>query len=517
MKKIMSVKDFKFEQGVVCRNMAEVQRMRGLFINLGHDCFIYSDEWVFFPYELEQCDLRFAKSKGFDLVEYSDTIIVEDYFRDVKFPLSKFPKDACLVCRSRSEYELLQAYADAVGFRTPISGKKLSELPMPEGLHACCLYPTRTEVDEKTIGTEAPSYQEIYFDFWRKGATIFTTSYVRYIPIEGPTRLAPIPLKDFKDNWTIWCDTEAEWDELMELGTSAGVKWRSGSQLTAYGPYNVAGTGFLPAGDGTPLRATFEEYSDTQDYLYIRFKDWKAGSRIFSVDGLDSSKKLDITNELPATEAPTAEDLMKSLEKATVAETTAPYDFRTYMQMLRDRGLDPKEVPAEVAGTDKPTTTFKQQELDYKIAPYQKVSQDNSAKTTGYWQADWSCPAFASEFEISKEILKDQISPQVLEKVNSAIGSVSSPAKKEDSMLAPLVFVSSAVRRAAWSALDWAFVSPIKKTVKPVGTVAQFTICYTTLALIGYLAYSAYSDPTAMVSWISDLSPVEIRFKQPQE
>jgi hypothetical protein len=275
----------------------------------------------------------------------------------------------------------------------------------------------------------------------------------------------------------------------------------------------------------------FTECNDFEGRPYIRFKDWKAGSRIFSVGGLDSIVKLDITDEslvdgkepaialgsinsVAGTTLPTSKDMANAIatiknfrsKPYLVEPTEIAFDFATYMEVLKDRGLDPQEV------TTTPTETDKKEDTPHKF-----VQQEHEVKTTGYQQIAWSFPAYSRTCYMYDELFKDQLSPELVEKVESQIGHVSSPAKKENSMLAPLVFVSSAVRRAAWSALDWAFVSPIKKTVKPVGTVAQFTICYTTLALIGYLAYSAYSDPTAMVSWISELSPVEIRFKQPQE
>ena len=546
MKKIMSVKDFKFEQGVVCRNSADGERMKDLIIKLGGSCMYNGGDWVFFPNEVEHCDLPFARDKGFDLVEYSDIVILEDYFRDVKRSLESFENGWAIVISNREQWDLFAAYCDLLGVRnlpfpTKVSLKCHEEFPV-------AAFPKRGKgLSSYSAAVLTSNNFVISFEHWVKGGV----NLKQFKKDAAEKTLPSIPMKDFKDSWTIWCDTEAEWKELMHLGTSEGVKWRSGAKLTALDLFTHPGTGFLPAGDGTPLRATFKESSDTEDYLYIRFKDWKAGSRTFSVGRLDSVVKLDIIDKLPATEPPTAQDLMSSLEKSVVdgkepASTLAslnlgvaastptspelakaikfikdfgvvrnPYlveptggafDFTKYMEVLKDRGLDPQEVSTTPAETDKKEDT-----------PYKFVQQEQAVKTTEYQKIAWSFPTYSRTCYMYDELFKDQLSPELVEKVESQIGYVSSPAKKENSMLAPLVFVSSAVRRAAWSALDWAFVSPIKKTVKPVGTVAQFTICYTTLALIGYLAYSAYSDPTAMVSWISELSPVEIRFKQPQE
>jgi hypothetical protein len=517
MKKIMSVKDFKFEQGVVCRNSADGERMKDLIIKLGGSCMYDCGDWVFFPNEVEHCDLPFARDKGFDLVEYSDIVILEDYFRDVKRSLESFENGWAIVISNQEQWDLFAAYCDLLDIRNSF-GAKVSFMFHEE--FPVASFPKR---GKGLVGYSAAVLTSrnfvISFEEWVKGGV----NLKQFKKDAAEKTLPSIPMKDFKDNWTIWCDTEAEWDELMRLGESEGVRWCSGSKLTEYEPSHTADMGFSPnGGDSLPLpTATHDSRRSVGRHLYIRFKDWKAGSRIFSVGGLDSSEKRDITDKLPATEPPTAQDLKKSLENMVVgkepasaldslnlgvaASTPTSPELAKAVKFIKDFGVTRNPHMAAATGAT------------YDFSKDMTMQQEQAVKTTGYQLIPWSFPAYASMCDMSEELFKDQLSPELVEKVESQIGHISSPAKKENSMLAPLVFVSSAVRRAAWSALDWAFVSPIKKTVKPVGTVAQFTICYTTLALIGYLAYSAYSDPTAMVSWISELSPVEIRFKQPQE
>lgn len=87
------------------------------------------------------------------------------------------------------------------------------------------------------------------------------------------------------------------------------------------------------------------------------------------------------------------------------------------------------------------------------------------------------------------------------------------PKQEKTKMLLPFAFAASVARKAAWSVFDWAFVSPVKKTLSPVNTLLQFAVCYGTIAAVVYLGYRGYSDPQAVLSWISDMSPIEIRIK----
>lgn len=66
------------------------------------------------------------------------------------------------------------------------------------------------------------------------------------------------------------------------------------------------------------------------------------------------------------------------------------------------------------------------------------------------------------------------------------------PKKEKNRMLLPFAFAASAVRKAAWSVFDWAFVSPVKKTLSPVNTLLQFAVCYGTIAAVVYLGYRGY-------------------------
>lgn len=83
--------------------------------------------------------------------------------------------------------------------------------------------------------------------------------------------------------------------------------------------------------------------------------------------------------------------------------------------------------------------------------------------------------------------------------------------------MALFTLASKKVRSLAYGAIDWAFVSPLKRTFKPVATIAQFSICYLTLAAAGYFAYGLYQNPQSVVEWISEISPVEIRLKNTEE
>jgi len=529
MKKIMSVRDFKFEQGVVCRNAAAILRMKDL-IKLRNEV-SHQTDWVFFPHEQEHCDLVFARDAGFDLVEYSDIVILEDCFRDVKRSLESFENGWAIVISNQEQWDLFAAYCDLLGVRNSSFGGKVSFMYHNE--FPVAAFPKRGKgLVSSSAAVLTSNNFVISFEDWVKG----DVSLKQFKKDAAEKTLPSIPLKDFKDNWTIWCDTEAEWDELRKLADAQGLRWNSGDKLTTCDPFTESGMGMLPGGGDTPNRVLFTEWNDFAGRPYIRFKEWKAGSRTFSVGGLDSVVKRDITDKLPVTDAPTAHDLMSSLEKSVVdgkapaialdspnnvSDTNLPtYDaIVKAVKFIKDFGVTRNPYMAAATGATYDFTkdmtmqeehavkTNYQVEIGKPPSPYQEVKLVTPVKGVVNFQ------------ETVDKVYNPYAAPKENPVATAPFASkpVSSPAKKENSMLAPLVFVSSAVRRAAWSALDWAFVSPIKKTVKPVGTVAQFTICYTTLALIGYLAYSAYSDPTAMVSWISELSPVEIRFKQPQE
>lgn len=101
------------------------------------------------------------------------------------------------------------------------------------------------------------------------------------------------------------------------------------------------------------------------------------------------------------------------------------------------------------------------------------------------------------------------------EEIISPAAKAAKPQK--ESKMALFSLASKKVRGLAYGALDWAFISPLKRTFKPVATIAQFSICYLTLAAAGYFAYGLYQNPQSVVEWISEISPVEIRLKNTEE
>jgi hypothetical protein len=427
MKKIMSVSDFKFEQGVLCNDLFEVGRMRTLMIRLGKSCFVSEHQLVFFPNEKQWCDYEFAKERGFNLVNYSDIIILEDYFRDIKIDLKDFGNRE-IVCHSSEEWELLCAYAASKGFKWR-SGKDLKDYVPSTSFNGITLAPTKLPGVVWGHVNEAPLDQFIYFADWVRGSTEFVEGSEYVFPNGDTKQDYPIPLIDFEKHWCIWCATVGEWDRLMQYAEKAGLVWASGQKVSKRSAFISSGTGITFDIRKSDKLAVYETNLYDPDLWYIRLSDWEAGRKTFSIAGIDSPEKIDI--------------------------------------------MDTTDV----------TNT-------------QLTSTDAKTLTEDYF----TCVTHSTQpFCYFVEDLLDT--------------SPVSPAKKEKSMLAPFVFVSSAVRRASWSVFDWAFVSPLKKTVKPVGTVAQFTICYTTLAFLGYLSYSAYNDPQAVLTWISDLSPIEVKFK----
>jgi hypothetical protein len=101
------------------------------------------------------------------------------------------------------------------------------------------------------------------------------------------------------------------------------------------------------------------------------------------------------------------------------------------------------------------------------------------------------------------------------EEIISPAANAAKPQKENKMALFSLA--SKKVRSLAYGALNWAFISPLKRTFKPVATIAQFSVCYLTLAAAGYFAYGLYQNPQSVVEWISELSPVEIRLKNSEE
>lgn len=109
--------------------------------------------------------------------------------------------------------------------------------------------------------------------------------------------------------------------------------------------------------------------------------------------------------------------------------------------------------------------------------------------------------------------------PRSAEKTSEAVNNPAVDAAKpqKESKMALLSLASKKVRGLVYGVLDWAFISPLKRTFKPVATITQFSICYLTIAAAGYFAYGLYQNPQSVVEWISEISPVEIRLKNTEE
>lgn len=329
------------------------------------------------------------------------------------------------------------------------NGQDLSELPFNGGF----LPFRRTFLRDSA----KPDYQYIQFSDWINGSKEFTKGKLpemdaRIMPlVENPQTPATnrIPLTSFKKNMVVWCKTEQEWDSLMHLADAEGIKWASGDAMTKWRPVIRGNCGLRPTGCEYNVNRALTRLND--DIIGDYYITFEEWFHGSRVFFKDSlHSKLEYT-------------LDKTGELVKIEES-------------------PKSQPDSL--------------------PTWKVGDATLGQIL---HLDYAYKTFDNSFITPRLLLEDVIKVPV---------PVSSPAKKENPMiLAPLSLASSAVRRSVWSVLDWAFFSPIRKTVKPVGTVAQFTICYATLAFVGYLAYSLYSDPQSMVSWISEMSPVEIKIK----
>lgn len=118
---------------------------------------------------------------------------------------------------------------------------------------------------------------------------------------------------------------------------------------------------------------------------------------------------------------------------------------------------------------------------------------------------EFSCTSYSPSMYIPGSMFEDDL--------DCGTGSV----KKEETTMALLSLCIRNIRKVVWSVVAWAFVSPLKRTFKPVATIAQFSVCYLTLVAAGYFAYGLYQNPQSVVEWISELSPVEIRLKNSEE
>ena len=130
-------------------------------------------------------------------------------------------------------------------------------------------------------------------------------------------------------------------------------------------------------------------------------------------------------------------------------------------------------------------------------------------------QSPWT-HAFVEVFDKEEDLTDKQLGAKIVptevkEEFTPAEKSAKTP--KKESKMALLSFASKTVRNAAWSVVDWAIVTPTKNTCRPVVKITQYALCYTILATVAYSGWSLYQNPNWVFEKVTQLSPIEIRFK----
>lgn len=132
------------------------------------------------------------------------------------------------------------------------------------------------------------------------------------------------------------------------------------------------------------------------------------------------------------------------------------------------------------------------------------------------WTFQESKPFPTPTYHISKEILEDTINPAEKsakpdKESKMASGLPLNPVEEKKMTL--LAFASKTVRNAAWSVVDWVLITPTKNTLRPVGKVVQYSMAYAILGALAYSGWSLYQNPSWVFEKVTELSPIEIRFK----
>lgn len=88
---------------------------------------------------------------------------------------------------------------------------------------------------------------------------------------------------------------------------------------------------------------------------------------------------------------------------------------------------------------------------------------------------------------------------------------MSKPLNKESIMKS---FLMRSMLRMVAAPIMWAFVTPLRNTMKPASKLIQYGICYLTLGALVYGGYSVYQDPSMITDAMLNMLPFEVNWKE---